>query len=328
MPKPFIPLLGPKTLIQQTVERLLPAVPPERLLISIGEAQREAALGQLPQIPPGNFIVEPVGRDTAPCLGFCALHIERRDPEGILLAVPADHFIADAAAYRRTLEKGLQAVTGAAAVVFGIRPHGPETGYGYIQVEKTAAEETSLPVLRFVEKPDRTRAQEYVASGNFFWNSGIFLWRNRVLLELLERHMPELHRGLDSLRRWIGREEMAARIAETFASLPRISIDFGIMEKAEGTRLVRAEFGWDDIGNWKALERALPPDIHGNVVMGSQVAVDAGGCICYSDEGTVAVFGVSGLIVVQARGKVLVCAKERAGDLKRLIAALGPSQRG
>jgi mannose-1-phosphate guanylyltransferase len=324
MPKPFIPLLGPRTLIQQTVERLLPLLPPDRMFISIGEAHREIAGRQLPQIPPENFIVEPVGRDTAACLGFCALHIERRDPDGSMVAVPADHYIADAQGYCGTLEKGIGALPRATGVVFGIRPSRPETGYGYIQVEPPGSDVADLSVLRFVEKPDAARAREYVSAGSYYWNSGIFLWRNRTLLTLLQAHMPEFYRGLAALRSLIGRDEAQADLHRIFAALPRISIDFGVAEKASGLRLVPAEFAWDDIGNWGALERALPHDDAGNVALGRHVALDARGCITYSDAGTIATFGVSDLIVVQALGKVLVCPKDRAAELKRLIAALGP----
>jgi mannose-1-phosphate guanylyltransferase len=326
IPKPFIPLLGSSTLIQQTVERLLPLIPPERLFISIGEIHRNIAGSQLPRIPPENFIVEPVGRDTAACLGHCALHVERGDPDGTIVAVPADHFIADAAAYRRTLEKGIAALPGATGVVFGIRPARPETGYGYIQVEESEPGADACRVLRFVEKPNAIHAGEYLAAGNYYWNSGIFLWRNRTLISLLEKHMPELYQGLKAMRPLIGNEEARPELCRIFAALPRISIDFGVMEKTSGLRLVAAEFAWDDIGNWGALERALSQDAGGNVAIGSHVALESSGCVAYSDAGTIATFGVSDLIVVQAHGKVLVCPKHRASDLKKLMSALGPQQ--
>jgi len=324
VPKPFIPLLGPKTLIQQTVERLLPLLPHGRMFISIGEVHREIAGRQLPQIPPENFIVEPVGRDTAACLGFGALHIEVRDPDGSMVAVPADHYVADPQAYCATLQKGIDALPRAAGVVYGIRPSRPETGYGYIQVGQPVSGSADLAVLRFVEKPDAARARQYVSAGDYYWNSGIFLWRNRTLLALLKQHMPELHSGLDALRPLIRRQDAAKEVHRIFAALPRISIDFGVAEKASGLRLVPAEFAWDDIGNWGALERALTHDDAANVALGRHVALDARGCITYSDAGTIAAFGVTDLIVVQALGKVLVCPKDRAADLKRLIAALGP----
>jgi mannose-1-phosphate guanylyltransferase len=321
-PKPFIPLLGSRTMIQQTFDRLLPLVPQERILISIGRMHRQIAGEQLPEVSPDNFIVEPVGRDTAACLGFCALHIEQRDPEGIMLAVPADHYIADGESYRNCLQQGIAALRDATGVVFGILPSRPETGYGYIQTGRPEPTKQALPVLRFVEKPDAGRAREYLAAGDYYWNSGIFLWRNRTLLGLLQQHMPELSRGLTELRPWIGNPERDQDLCKVFQALPRISIDFGVMEKTAGLRLVPAAFGWDDIGNWSALERALPPDAGGNVSLGPCLAIESHDCVCYSDGGTVAVFGGSDLIVVSAHGNVLVCPKEKAPDLKRLLAQL------
>ena len=322
VPKPFIPLLGAKTLIQQTVERLLSLIFSERIFISIGEAHRQIAGMQLPQIPAENFLVEPIGRDTAACLGYCALHLEGREPDGIMIAIPADHYIADDEAYRSILGKGMRALPGATGVVFGIHPTRPETGYGYIQVANQAPGLEALPVLRFVEKPSADRAAQYLASGDYFWNSGIFLWTNRTLLRLIRAHMPELDRGLAALRPLLGRQEKQSELYRTFAALPRISIDFGIMEKTSGLQLVPSSFAWDDIGNWGALERALPADQNGNVACGGHAAADSSGCITYSDSGPITTFGISDLIVVQANGQVLVCDKKRAADLKRLIASL------
>jgi mannose-1-phosphate guanylyltransferase len=324
LPKPFIPLLGPNSLLQETVARMQPLVPLERILISIGKEHEQVARQQLSQVPAENFIIEPVGRDTSACLGFCALHIERRDPDGTLLALPADHFIGNRDAYLKTIRKGLDNLDGATAVVFGIAPARAETGYGYVQAEKPAVKADAWPVIRFIEKPDAATAQQYVASGNFFWNSGMFLWRNRTLLELFRKLMPETYHGLCALRPWLGRQDGEAQRAEIFASLPRISIDYGIMEKSSGLRLVPAEFAWDDIGNWASLARALEPDAQGNIAQGSHVTLDSNGCIIYAQSGTVATFGVSDLVVVEAYGRVLVCSKDRAADLKRLVTALGP----
>jgi len=322
--KPFINLLGSSSLIQDTVSRIEPIVPLERVLVSIGAAHVDTARRQLPQIPAENFIVEPVGRDTSACIGFCALHIERRDPEAIMLALPADHFVSDPAAYQKTLRTGIENLEGAAGVIFGIRPARPETGYGYVLAEKPALRADAWPVVRFVEKPDAAAASQFVASGNYFWNSGMFLWKIRTLLDLFQKHMPETYEKLRELRPLLGEDGSVSEVGRIFSSLPRISIDFGIMEKTSGLRLVPAQFIWDDIGNWASLERALPPDSMGNIARGTHVSLDSSGCVIYARDETVATFGVSNLIVVQAYGKVLVCSKDKASDLKRLIAALGP----
>lgn len=327
LPKPFVRLLGPRTMLQETVARLQPLIPPERILISIGTAHEPVARGQLPQLPAENFIVEPVGRDTSACLGFCALHIERRDERAAMLAVPADHHIADGEAFRRTLRKGMENLSGATAVVFGIRPTRPDTGYGYIEAAASAHAAEALPVIRFVEKPDARTAARYLAAGNFYWNSGMFLWRNATLLELFARHMPDTHRGLQQIRSLMNGPHVPGAIERVYAALPRISVDYGILEKASGMRLVPAEFDWDDIGNWRALERVHPADAQGNVAVGPLHALESDGCITYSDAGTVALFGISGLVVVQARGRVLVCPKERAAELKRLVGGLDPELR-
>ncbi len=326
LPKPFIPLLGSRSLIQYTVSRVQPLVPLERVLISIGADQLETARQQLPQIPADNFIVEPMGRDTSACIGYCALHIEQRDPGANMLALPADHFVGDSPAYLNTLRKGLDNLEGSTGIVFGVAPSRAETGYGYILAEKPAAGADAYPVVRFIEKPNAAKAKQYLAEGNYFWNSGMFLWSNRVLLELFQKHMPELYAGLCRLRPLIGKGGPSKEIHDIFSSLPRLSIDFGIMEKVSGLRLVPAQFIWDDIGTWASLARALPADAQGNIAQGPHVALESSGCIVYSQAGTVATFGVSDLIIVQAYGKVLVCSKDKAAELKRLVTALGPQE--
>jgi mannose-1-phosphate guanylyltransferase len=319
--KPFLPLLGSTTLIQDTFNRLRPMIALERIFVSIGEAHHEIARAQLPDLPSENFIVEPVGRDTAACIGLCALYLERKDPEGNLLAIPADHFISDSEAYRRTLDKGIGHLEKATGIVFGIKPSRPETGYGYIQTRRPETPATAWPVLSFVEKPNAATARRYVESGDFFWNSGIFLWKTRTLLELFRKHLPETYHGLSQIRPLLERDETYKERLRIFSSLARISIDYGIMEKTPGLLLIPAEFDWDDIGNWAALERALPADGSGNVFRGPHLTMNTSNCIVYSDAGVVATFGVSNLVVVQANGKVLVCAKDRAPELKNFISA-------
>jgi mannose-1-phosphate guanylyltransferase len=324
LPKPFIPLTGATSLIQDTVSRIQPLIPLERILISIGTSHLEIARKQLPQLPAENFIVEPVGRDTSACLAFCAVHIEKRDPAGIMLALPADHFVSDAAAFRRTVELGLQSLDGATGVIFGIKPERPETGYGYILAGQGKG--NALPVVRFIEKPDGPTAAQYLASGNYFWNSGMFLFKNEDLLMLFQKHMPETYEKLCLMRPLLKEGNVGSKIAEIFSTLQRISIDFGIMEKTSGLRLIPAEFGWDDIGSWAALERALPADESGNVAQGPHIALESSGCIVYAQSDTIAAFGVSDLVIVQAYGKILICSKNKAADLKRLVTALGPQE--
>ena len=322
LPKPFIPLLGSESLLQSTVARIQPLVPHERIMISIGAEHFAAAREQLPEIPRENFLVEPFGRDTSACIGFCALHLEQRDRNAMMLALPADHYVADGDAYRKTIQTGLNNLEGSSGVVFGITSTRPETGYGYILAEKPADGKGAWSVIRFVEKPDAETAARYLAEGNYYWNSGMFLWSNRTLLDLFKKFMPETHSALNRLRPLIGFERAGEEIKTIFSTLPRISIDFGIMEKAEGLRLVPADFGWDDIGSWAALSRALTPDAKGNIIQGQASVLETENCVIYSQSDKIAVFGVSDLIIVQAYGKILVTSQDKAADLKKLVATL------
>ena len=322
LPKPFIPLLGSDSLLQNTVSRIQPLVPHERIIISIGAEHFDAAREQLPEIPKENFLVEPFGRDTSACLGFCALHLEQRDGNAVMLALPADHYVADGDAYRETIQAGLDSLEGSNGVVFGITPTRPETGYGYILTEKPADGGKALPVVRFVEKPNAATAARYLAEGGYYWNSGMFLWKNRTLLGLFEKFMPDTCAALNRLRPLIGDETAGEEIRNIFSTLPRISIDFGIMEKTDGLRLIPAGFGWDDIGSWGAIGRALTPDANGNIIQGQAAVLETENCVIYSQSDTIAAFGVSDLVIVQAYGKILVTSRDKAADLKKLVATL------
>ena len=319
--KPFIPLLGKTSLFQQTAERIQKLVPIKNILISIGAEHFEIARKQLPQLPEENFIVEPIGRDTSACIAYCALHIEKRDPEALMIALPADHFVSNVDGYVKTLQLGIENLQEASGIVFGISPARPETGYGYVLADASSSASSALKVIRFVEKPNAEKAAEFLASGDYYWNSGMFLWKNSTLLDLFRQHMPEFYARMCILRSLLGTDS-GAEINKVFSSLPRISIDFGIMEKTAGLKLVPAQFIWDDIGNWASLERALPADSQGNIAQGSHMALDSSGCIIYAQSETVAAFGVADLVIVQAYGQVLVCPKSKAGDLKQLVSAL------
>jgi mannose-1-phosphate guanylyltransferase len=326
-PKPFVPLTGPVTLLQETVARIRPLFPLERIFIALGEKHREIASSQVPEVPPANFIVEPLGRDTAGCIGLSALYLAQRDPGAIMLALPADHFIADPEQFRQTILTGIENLEGSTGIVFGIRPDRPETGYGYVRAEKPAVRAAAWPVLRFVEKPDAAKAVEYVRSGTYFWNSGMFLWRNSTLLALFEKHMPAVSRALNEIRPLLAREAARGEVARIFSSLPRISIDYGILEKTSGLRLVPAGYHWDDIGNWASLARTVRADSSGNITHGMAVPVQSNNCILLCEDGSVALFGVSDLVVVKARDRVLVCNRERAAELKTLLSSLPEEMR-
>lgn len=323
-PKQFIDLTGGGTLIQQTVSRLAQIIPFRDIFVVTSESHLTLAQTQLPQLPARNFIVEPVGRDTAPCIGLSAAWIERIDPAATMLVVAADHFIPDQERFCDLAEAALKYATESQGLVtLGIRPDRPETGYGYIELGESASlvgEEKVFKARRFVEKPDRTKAEEYLDSGRFLWNSGMFAWTVRAIREEIERHIPELHVVVEALANAGTDEEFAARLAEIFPALPKMSIDYGVMERSDRVFVIPSDFRWDDLGSWTAVARLRKPDLDGNVVNGLAVTEDCHNVLIESKGRLVATLGVSDLVVVETDDVVLVCAADRVQDIRRLAA--------
>lgn len=325
-PKQFLPLVGDRTMLQLTVDRLAGLVPAERILVITGEAYRDAVSGQLPEIPRENVLAEPCGRDTAAAVGLAALHVHRRDTGGIMIVLPADHYIADTARFQAVLQAGVDyAAGGEWLVTMGITPTRPDTGYGYIARGRPLATRDipAYRVERFTEKPTLDRAREFLASGRYLWNSGMFIWRAGTILDLIERLLPPLAAGLAVLAN-LGGDGPAYReaLARVYPGLPRISIDYGIMEKAGNVLVLPGDFGWDDVGSWPALARCRETGDNGNIIEARGVFLETTGSIIRVPDRLVATLGIADLVVVDDGECLLVCAKERAGDLKLLTAAL------
>lgn len=327
-PKQFLSLIGDRTMLQQTVERLAGLVGPPDIYVVTAREYGSLVHEQVPEIPAENIIEEPCGRDTAAAVGLAAVHLARRDPEGVMLVLPADHFIADTARFRRILETAVDAArNGEYLVTLGITPTRPETGYGYIQRGeaplKTVGSLAVYRALRFTEKPDAMKARRFLASGKYFWNSGMFIWRVDVIRKLFKEYLPELAEGLERIGGALGTKEEATVIEDVYPSLPRISIDYGVMEQAKNVLVLPADFGWDDVGTWPAWARySGTQDGQGNVVDGSSVLVESSGCVVRASNHVVAALGIRDLVIVEEEGRLLVCAKERAQEIKRLVAAL------
>jgi len=314
-------------MLQETVGRLagFVALPDTYVITSrgYGDLVREQVEG----IPRENVIEEPCGRDTAAAVGLAATCLARRDPEGVMAILPADHYIADPARFCRVLETAVDtARRGDWLVTLGITPTRPETGYGYIQRGESVRTVGSLAVyraVRFAEKPDVVKARRFLASGKYFWNSGMFVWRVDVIRRLFAEFLPELAAGLERVGGALGTEEEAAVIDAVYPSLPRISIDYGVMEQAKNVLVLPADFGWDDVGTWPAWARyGGSQDGQGNVIEGSGVLVESSGCVVRASKHVVAALGIRDLVIVEEEGRLLVCAKERAQEIKRLVAAL------
>lgn len=332
-PKQLLNLDGTKSLIQQAVERVLPLVDPGRVLVVTGREYAASIRGQLPELPERNILVEPAGRNTAACIGLAAVHLQQTpgpwgsDP--IMMVLPADHVVRDGEAFRRVMRAAARAAEEHPLVTIGVWPTRPETGYGYIELDAPAGQALGYDVYRvrrFVEKPDVALARRYVAGGRHLWNSGMFVWRTSAIRDALARHMPALHQGLERIAAaW--HTPQAAEVAQAvFAELESISIDYGVLEKAEHIVVIPADFGWDDAGSWPAFERLFSPDEDGNVVRGARhVGIDTSQCIVVvngEQPKLVATLGVRDLVIVETEDVTLICAKERAQDIRALLARL------
>lgn len=331
VPKPFIRVIDNNSLIQLTVKRIGKILPMDRILIVLGRRHLDVAKGQLEGIPDENFIIEPEGRDTAPCIGFSAIHLSEKDKDAVMVTLPADQYVIDEDGFNRTLINAFEfAKRGEHMVTIGIKPSRPETGYGYIRAYEVFDSYRGFPcykVERFVEKPDFKTAEDYIRDGSYFWNSGIFIWRVRTVLKGLERHMPELFEGLMRIQDMI-RTGSQDGIEAVYKNLVRRSIDYGLMEKAGNVLMVKGEFTWDDIGTWQALLRVLKTDEKGNYIYGDVVSIDTEDSVIYSNSVSVGVIGASNLIVVVSGDGVLVCDRERSQDVREIPRALETKRQG
>ncbi|TGU71094.1 mannose-1-phosphate guanylyltransferase [Geomonas terrae] len=326
-PKQLMSVFGGKSMLQRTVERVLP-LDPKRILVVTNALQAAETRNQLAYIKdvPVDVIEEPVGRNTAPAIGLAASIIARFDPDGIMAVLPADHYIVDEETFRATLVTARSVAVSGALVTLGITPTRPETGYGYIQAA-VAGGSGAAAVERFVEKPNLERAMEFLASGCFYWNSGMFVWGACAILDEIGRHMPELAQALARLTFESHVWEIAdlkPQIAEIYGAIKGESIDFGVMEKAKDVQVIPASFGWSDVGSWSALPEVMDADTAGHVVINASGAVSVGAseCLAYGGGKVVALVGVSNLIVVDTPDALLVCAKDAAQDVKKVVEEL------
>ena len=327
-PKQLISVTDGPTMLQRTVERVLP-LKPKRILVvtNILQAQEtEKQLAAYRTAVPIDLIAEPVGRNTGPAVGLAATIIAAHDPEGVMAVLPADHYIRDAEGLRQSLVLAANSARNGWLMTLGIVPTSPETGYGYLEAAMSLRGQGPFPVTRFVEKPDRATALAYLEAGTFFWNSGMFVWRADTILAEMEHHMPELATQLATISFgdvW-DIADLAGQIAAIYATIQGQSIDYGVMEKSERVQMVPADIGWSDVGSWSALPEVADVDAHGTVVANcsSYVNVDSSGCIVSGNGGVVATVGVHDLIVVSTPDAVLVCPKERAQDVRSVVEQL------
>ena len=326
-PKHLLPIVGDKAMLAQAVDRVTGVVPQENVFIITNVEQREAVLEICPDVPPTQVVGEPVGRDTAAAVGLAAVLIQQRSAEGAFAILPADHVIHDTIGFQNTLNLGFEtAEKGDFLVTIGIEPTEPATGYGYIyRGERVCDENPVYKVQRFVEKPDLETARSYLASGEYVWNAGMFVWQAATVRKALGQYAPELERSLAAIQDELSNEgEVVDVLDRHYPSIQKISVDFAVMEKADNVLTIPAAFDWDDVGEWPAVARHYEPDDAGNVARGRAIVQDASGNIVYSDEGhLIALLGVEDLIVVHTEDATLVCHKDKAQKIKDLVRRVG-----
>lgn len=328
-PKHLLPIVGDKSMLAQTVDRVAGIVPRENIFVITTQAQLAGCQEACPDLPKSNVAAEPMGRDTAAATGLAMLLVKQRDPSAAFAMLPADHVIHDVKEYTTLLQVAFESAEAADVLVtLGIKQTAPETGFGYIQqggAWKKVGGRQVMAVKRFVEKPDLKTAQAYLASGDYFWNAGMFVWRVPVVEAAFQSHAPGLYTGLAKLEAAAkSAGGWAAALAEVYPTLPRISVDYALMEKSTNVVVVPATFDWDDVGAWPAIAKHFTPDAAGNVLRGlAMVEGGANNIVVSADGHLTAVVGANDLVVVHTTNATLVCPKEKAQDIKALLKRMG-----
>ena len=335
-PKQLLGMLGDRTMIQATVDRRGDLVPPGQVVVATTARLAEQIAAQLPQLEPDAILVEPCKRDTAPCIGLAALHVVREDPEATMAVMPSDHVIAPEESFQEAIRfaEALVEADPRRLVTFGIRPAYPAETFGYIEhgevlpspgAESIAHPPTAYRVRKFHEKPKAEVAQQYVSAGNFFWNSGIFLWKARTILDELARQKPKLHAHLQRIAGAAGSPQYGEVLQREFTAIQGISIDFAVMEHAPEVVVIEAPFDWDDVGSWRALERLRQADAEGNVVDAQRhLAIDTTGTVvrCGDPDHVVVTIGVDDLIVIVTPDATLVASKHHEEAVRQVAKRL------
>jgi mannose-1-phosphate guanylyltransferase len=328
--KQLLALDGKQTMIQQTVCRLLPLCAPKRFWIITNDDLRPEILKQLAKLPKPQVVAEPVGRNTAPAIGLAAFLLLRENPDAVIGMFPSDHVIADEPAYRKTIEHGIEiAASGENIVVLGIRPNRAETGYGYIEAG-SSFNNNALRVRRFTEKPDVQKAAAFVAAGNYFWNSGMFLWSARTLANALSEHLPKTAVILEEIAAAFGTQRFASTFRRLYPKCENISIDYAVLEprsakgeQASNIFCLPADFGWNDLGSWTALHEhhaARSKPLEGNIIHSiGEFILNSQGNYVHAPGKFVAVVGVNDLVVVETDDALLVTTRERAQDVGKVV---------
>lgn len=324
MPKQFLALTDDKkTMIQLTVERIRPVVDVEDIFVATNRSYRDLVHCQLPELPEENILCEPVGRNTAPCIGLGAVHMEKRYGDAVMMVLPSDHLVKYTSLFLNTMSDACRvAAMGENLVTLGIAPDSPETGYGYIKFRADQVLDRAFSVEKFVEKPDLETAKAYLASEQYLWNSGMFVWKVSTILKNLEKCLPETYAGLRRISASIGTEQEQLVLEQEFNGFKSESVDYGVMEKAENIYTIGGAFGWDDVGSWLAVQRIKRTNEFGNVISGNIMTVDTKNTIIQGESKLIAAVGIENMIVVDSEDALLICEQGHAGAIKKVLESL------
>ncbi len=323
-PKQFLDILNTgKTLIQQTYDRYKKLVPEENIYIITSSEYIPIVKKQLPQVKEENILGEPSKKNTAPCVAYISFKLIKKDPQANLVVAPADHLVLETNEFIKTSKKGLDFVSHINAfVTLGIKPTYPNTGYGYIQHETTAAAPDIYKVKTFTEKPNKDLAKTFIASGDFLWNAGIFIWKVKNIITAFEKYLPEMYEVFAAEKEKFNTEEEQGAIEEIYPQCTNISIDFGIMEKADNVYIIPSSFGWSDLGTWNSAWENMEKDYLGNAAAGKNVMImDATKCMVHAPDNKLLVLqGLDDFIVVDTKDALLICKREKEQEIKEFVA--------
>ena len=327
--KQSLKFIGNRSMFQQAVERLAPLFPLEQIFVVTRDEQSALLSSQCPDLPSGNFIVEPMGRGTAPAIGLAAIHLQQRDPAAIMAVLTADHHIAETERFRQVLQAASLLAADGHLITLGIKPSSPSTGFGYIHQGKSLGSVKGFPVftvVRFTEKPDPEMALHMVNCGEYSWNSGMFIWRVDRILEEIERQMPELYAQLNEVEASIGKPDYAPVLSRVWPQVAKQTIDYGVMEGARQVSVIPVDIGWSDIGSWGSLLELLRKDQDGNILIGPSLEIDTHNTLVFGDKRLIATIGVEGMIIVDTEDALLVCSKDRDQDVREIVEQLKANQ--
>jgi mannose-1-phosphate guanylyltransferase len=330
-PKQLLNIIGPKTILEQTIDRLLPITDWGHIFVVTEITQAEAVKKLLPNLPKDHLIVEPLGKNTAPCIGLAALILGRIDPAATMVILPSDHYISEIETFQETLLSAAGAAKeGDYLITLGITPTAPETGYGYLERGREVMKIKESPVWEvkaFHEKPDRSKAEAMVETGKFFWNSGLFIWTVSAILTRMSRLTPEMYDEIKKLEPFLDQPGWEEALKRGYERMDNISIDYAVMERAEKVLMLEGNFGWNDVGSWEAVYQLEPKDEKANYLNGPALVLDSQGCLVYSPQKTVALIGMKDLIVVDTPDALLICPRERAQEVKKIVQLLEDQER-